>query len=478
MFREHYPLYLAGRPEGATRSLDVVDKSTGRTATRVALADPAIVERAIAACASAVRPMRELAAYERRLVLEHCVRRFQERRSELALGLCVEAGKPIRDARGEVDRLIETFRTAAEEVSRPSGEVLSLDTAARTRDYQGSWRRFPVGACSFIAPFNFPLNLAAHKIAPAIAAGCPFVLKPASATPVGALLIGEVLAETALPAGSFSILPCTRADAEPLTTDPRFALLSFTGSPEVGWDLLARAGKKKVVLELGGNAAAIVDRDWDLDDAVQRVTLGAYYQAGQSCIKAQRVIVHADVYDAFRERFVAASRACKSGDPREEDTVLGPLIDEREAVRLEGWIAEARAAGARLLCGGTRHGAWLDATVLEDVPRTALVSCREAFGPVVVLSRFTDFEAALDQVNDSLYGLQAGVFTRDMQTALRAYERLDVGGVVIGDVPSFRADSMPYGGLKESGRGREGVRSAIEELTEVKMLVVRRVERR
>jgi acyl-CoA reductase-like NAD-dependent aldehyde dehydrogenase len=474
MFKPRYPYYLANRPETSDRELDVFDKATGAVATKVCLASAAAVERAIAACTSAVRPMRELASYERRDVLLHCVRRFEERHAELALGLCIEAGKPIRDARGEVDRLIDTFRVAAEEATRVGGEVMPLDGTARARNYLGAWKRVPIGPCSFISPFNFPLNLAAHKIAPAIAAGCPFVLKPASSTPVGALTIGEVLAETNLPPGAFSILPCSRADAEALTTDDRLALLSFTGSPEVGWDLKRRAGKKKVVLELGGNAAAIVDRDWDLADAVARVAIGAYFQSGQSCIKAQRVIVHADVYEEFKTRFVAASRALVAGDPRQESTNLGPLISEADAVRLESWIASARNAGARVLCGGTRRGAWLDATVLENVPRTEAIACREAFGPVVVLSRFVDFEAALDEVNDSVYGLQAGVFTRDYLRALRAFERLDVGGVVLGDVPSFRVDAMPYGGVKESGQGREGVRFAIQDMTEIRMLVVRR----
>ncbi|MDZ4774879.1 MAG: aldehyde dehydrogenase family protein [Planctomycetota bacterium] len=473
MLRAHYPFYLANRPIHSEATLDVVDKATGAVATHVSLADPLAIEAAIAACHAAVRPMRALASFERRDVLLYCVKRFEERRDELAIGLCIEAGKPIRDARGEVARLIDTFRIAAEEATRIGGEVMALDATERARNYSGSWRRFPIGACSFISPFNFPLNLAAHKIAPALAAGCPFVLKPASATPVGALTIGEILAETNLPVGAFSILPCSRADAEPLTSDERFALLSFTGSPEVGWDLKRRAGKKKVVLELGGNAAAIVDRDWDLDDAVARIVSGAYYQSGQSCIKAQRVIVHASVYDEFKKRFVAASRALKSGDPRDEATVLGPLVSEADAIRLVEWIEAARASGANVLCGGARHGAWLEATVLENVPKQAAIACREAFGPVVVLSRFDDFEQALEEVNDSAYGLQAGVFTRDLYRAQQAYEMLDVGGVVIGDVPSFRVDNMPYGGVKDSGSGREGVRFAIADMTEIKMLVVR-----
>jgi acyl-CoA reductase-like NAD-dependent aldehyde dehydrogenase len=335
------------------------------------------------------------------------------------------------------------------------------------------WKRVPVGACSLISPFNFPLNLAAHKIAPAIAAGCPFVLKPASATPVGALLIGEVLAETDLPPGAFSILPCPRAAADRLVTDGRFRLLSFTGSPEVGWDLKARAGKKKVVLELGGNAGVIVDADADLEDAVSRLVVGAFYQSGQSCIKAQRILVHESIYADLRERLVAATRALVLGDPRDEATFLGPLISVADAERLEGWIRSAVARGARLLCGGGRSGAMLEATLLENVPKDEAIVCREAFGPVSVLSSFREFDAAVDEVNDTAFGLQAGVFTRDLYKAQRAWDRLEVGAVLIGEVPSWRVDHMPYGGVKDSGFGREGLRFAIEEMTEIRLLVIR-----
>jgi acyl-CoA reductase-like NAD-dependent aldehyde dehydrogenase len=335
------------------------------------------------------------------------------------------------------------------------------------------WKRVPIGACSFISPFNFPLNLAAHKVAPAIAAGCPFVLKPASLTPVGALIIGEVLAEAGLPRGAFSILPARRDGSDLFTTDPRLKLLSFTGSPAVGWDLKARAGKKKVVLELGGNAAVVVDADADLTDAVERIVFGAFYQSGQSCIGVQRVLVHEDVYGDFRERLVAATRALQMGDPKDEKTFIGPMISEKEAERLAGWIESARAAGARVLCGGGRRGAMLEATLLENAPRDSDVVCQEAFGPVAVLSPFRDFDAALAQVNDSAFGLQAGVFTRDLYKAQRAWNRLEVGGVVIGDVPSWRVDHMPYGGVKDSGLGREGIRFAIEDMTEIRLLVIR-----
>jgi acyl-CoA reductase-like NAD-dependent aldehyde dehydrogenase len=336
------------------------------------------------------------------------------------------------------------------------------------------WKRVPIGPCSFITPFNFPLNLAAHKIAPALAVGCPFVLKPASLTPIGALLIGEVLAETDLPQGAFSILPCRRDGAELFTVDERLKLLSFTGSPEVGWDLKARAGKKKVVLELGGNAAVLVDADADLKDAVARIVFGAFYQSGQSCIAVQRILVHASVYDALRDQLVVATRALKMGDPKDEANFIGPMISEAEAVRVETWIRAAESRGARLLCGGGREGAMLEATLLEKVPKDALISCKEAFGPVAILSRFDDFDAALAEINDSVYGLQAGVFTRDLYKMQRAWDELEVGGVIIGDVPSWRVDHMPYGGVKDSGLGREGVRFAMEDMTEVRMLVVRR----
>jgi len=473
MLRETYPMYVGGEAEAPNHDLAVVDKFTGEVATRVPLADAATIERGIALAADAVPAMAALAAYERQKVLMHCVRRFEERAEELALALCIEAGKPIRDSRGEVTRLVDTFRVAAEESVRMTGEVLPLDISPRARDYSGMWKRVPIGACSFISPFNFPLNLAAHKVAPALAVGCPFVLKPASLTPIGAILIGEVLAETDLPPGAFSILPARRDGADLFTTDERLKLLSFTGSPEVGWDLKVRAGKKKVVLELGGNAAVIVDADADLEDAVSRIVFGAFYQSGQSCIGVQRVLVHEDVYESFRKKLVEATRALRSGDPKDEDTFIGPMISEKEAMRLGGWIEAATAAGATLLCGGGREGAMLEATLLEDAPRHLDVVCQEAFGPVAVLARFSDFDAALDEVNDSAFGLQAGVFTRDLYRAQRAWNRLEVGGVVIGDVPSWRVDHMPYGGVKDSGLGREGIRFAMEDMTEIRLLVLR-----
>ncbi len=467
------PYYVANAAEAPNSDLEVTDKYSGEVAYRVALADVATIDRAIAAAAEAAEPMRKMAPYERQAVLNHCARRFEERSEELALSLCVEAGKPIHDSRGEVGRLIDTFRIAAEESVRMNGEVMNLEISPRARGYRGMFQRVPIGPCSFISPFNFPLNLAAHKIAPAIAVGCPFVLKPASRTPIGALIIGEVLAETELPTGAFSILPCRREGAGLFTTDDRLKLLSFTGSPAVGWELKAKAGKKKVVLELGGNAGCIVDADTDLEDAVARLVYGAFYQSGQSCIGVQRILVHETLYDALRERLVQATEALVSGDPKAEDTFIGPMISAREAERLEEWIQSAVEAGGRVLCGGTRNGAMLDATLLENVPRDQKICVEEAFGPVAVLSRFADFEDALVELNDSKFGLQAGIFTRDIYKVQKAWDELDVGGVIIGDVPSWRVDNMPYGGVKDSGLGREGVRFAMEDMTEIRNLVIR-----
>ncbi len=471
--KSHYPYYLANEPHQPNKDLEVTDKYSDEIATRVALADRRAIHKAIGAAVDATEPMRKLPPYERQKILNHCVARFQERQDELALALCIEAGKPIKDSRGEVTRLMDTFRIAAEESVRIDGDLLNLEISERTRGYRGMVKRVPIGPCSFISPFNFPLNLAAHKIAPAIAAGCPFVLKPASRTPVGALLIGEILAETGLPRGAFSILPCQRDGADLFTTDDRLKLLSFTGSPAVGWKLKSLAGKKKVILELGGNAACIIDEDAELEDAVDRLITGAFYQSGQSCISVQRIFIHTSVYEIFRSKLVTQTKALKMGDPKAEDTFIGPVISTVEGARLKEWIDSAVAAGAKILCGGGCQGAMVEATLLEDVPQDQPICAQEAFGPVAVLSKFTDFNDAIRQVNASVFGLQAGVFTQNIQRALRAWDELVVGGVVINDVPSWRVDNMPYGGVKDSGLGREGIRYAIEDMTEPRLLVIR-----
>ena len=473
MLKEAYPYYLANEAVYDNADLDVTDKFTGAVATRVAMADASAIDKAIAAAVAAEAPMAAMPPYERQAILYHCVQRFTERAEELADALCIEAGKPIKDSRGEVSRLIDTFRVAAEEAVRIGGEVLNLEIAPRAKGYRGFTKRVPLGACSFISPFNFPLNLAAHKVAPAIAAGCPFVLKPASRTPIGALIIGEILAETDLPKGAFSILPCHRDGADLFTEDDRLKLLSFTGSPAVGWDLKARAGKKKVVLELGGNAACVVDENTNLDDAVARIIFGAFYQSGQSCIGVQRIYGHQSQYAELKQRLVEKATQLKMGDPKKEDTFIGPMISESEAKRLDKWIQEAVAAGATVLCGGKRNGAMLEATLLENVPRHCAICTEEAFGPVAVLESFDDFDEVLARVNDSAFGLQAGIFTRDLYRAQKAWDVLDVGGVVIGDVPSWRVDNMPYCGVKDSGLGREGIRWAIADMTEERLLVIR-----
>ncbi|MCM2495164.1 aldehyde dehydrogenase family protein [Burkholderia glumae] len=476
MLKESYPYYLANEAVYANTDLEVTDKYSGKVATRVALADAKAIDAAIAAAVEACRPLRDWPAFRRQAVLDHCVARFRERFDELADALCVEAGKPINDAKGEVTRLIDTFRVAAEESVRIGGELVNLEISKRAQGYSGYTKRVPIGPCSFISPFNFPLNLTAHKVAPALAVGCPFVLKPASRTPIGALIIGEVLAETDLPKGAFSVLPAHRDGADLFTTDARFKLLSFTGSPAVGWDLKQKAGKKKVVLELGGNAAAIVDADQRerLDYVVERLIFGAFYQSGQSCIGVQRILAHASLYDALREKLIARTRALRMGDPKDPQTFVGPMISESEAKRLVGWMEQAVGAGAKIVAGGRVDGVMFEATLLEHVGREQDLYRKEAFGPVALLEPFEHFDEALARVNDSDFGLQAGVFTDSLAHAHRAWDELEVGGVVINDVPSFRVDNMPYGGVKDSGLGREGVRYAMEDMTEPRLMVIRK----
>ena len=472
MLKSQYPYYLGNKPIQANTDLPVTNKYTGETVTRVARADGNTIDKAISLAVQAARPMRELPSYKKQEILYQIVAKIQQRQDELAQVLAIEAGKPIRDSRGEITRAIDTFRIAAEESVRIYGEVMPLDISPRAEGYQGITRRFPVGPCAFITPFNFPINLAAHKIAPAIAAGCPFVLKPASYTPVSAILLGEILAQTELSKGAFSILPCSGADAEPLVIDNRIKHLSFTGSAEVGWRLKSQSGMKTVTLELGGNAACIVDQGAEINYAVKRLIMGAFYQSGQSCISVQRIIAHESIYDNLKSRLADKAAKLKYGDPLIEETFLGPLISNDDAERVESWVAEAIAAGAKLICGGRRHGPCYEATILENVPHDSKISCAEVFGPVATIEPFSDFKKACAVANDSAYGLQAGVFTKNLEHAFYAFNELEVGAVMINDVPSFRVDSMPYGGVKNSGLGREGVRYAIESMTEMKLMVL------
>ncbi len=474
--RPRYPLYLAGQPCDTNQSIKVVDKFTDQLAAEVAIASEEIMDSAIESCCVARDEMQSLKPYERRDILNQCWQQFDAMRDEFATILCIEAGKTIKDSRGEVQRMIDTFRIASEETMRIDGEVLNLETTPRAANYIGMTRRFPIGPSAFISPFNFPLNLAAHKIAPAIAAGCPFILKPASYTPISALMIGEILSKTALPKAAFSILPCSRSVGQKLVEDERIRLLSFTGSASVGWELKKQCGKKKVVLELGGNAACIVHEDSNIDDVVSRLIVGIFYQSGQSCISVQRVLIHASVYDQVKARLLEKTLLLKSGDPKDESTFVGPLISEDDAKRLESWIGDAINAGGVCLCGGKRSGSFIAPTLLENVPIDQLICAEEAFGPVAVLQKYEHFHEAIRMTNESRYGLQAGVFTRSIANMMHAWQHLEVGGVICNDVPSWRVDNMPYGGVKDSGLGREGIRAAIEDMTEQRLLVIRNEE--
>jgi acyl-CoA reductase-like NAD-dependent aldehyde dehydrogenase len=467
------PFYIAGRPETSAPALAVHHPYDGRQIGETAFAGEEQVERAVAAAEAATKEVGALPAAARAAALDHVSGRLAERADEVARLITAENGKPLKWARAEVTRGISTFRWAAEEARRWSGSLQRLDTDAAAAGRLAVVNRVPRGPVLGISPFNFPLNLVAHKIAPAVAVGTPIVLKPAPATPLTALLLGELLAETELPAGAFSIVPIPNDRAPALVADPRLPIVSFTGSGPVGWQIRDAVPRKHVTLELGGNAAVLVCADWDdLDWAATRIATFANYQAGQSCIAVQRVFVHAEHYDALAKRLVDAVAALHTGDPHDEATDVGPMISEDAAKRVETWVGEALSAGAKLLAGGVREGASFSPTVLTDVPVDAKVATEEVFGPVLVLSRVETDEAGLAAINDSAYGLQAGVFTRRVDLAFRAHKELDVGGVIVGDVPSFRADQMPYGGVKGSGVGREGLASAMEDYTEPRIMVL------
>jgi glyceraldehyde-3-phosphate dehydrogenase (NADP+) len=436
------------------------------------LATPEQYEEAVQAAVRAFEATRRQPAYERGRILRAVSDGIKARRAELAELIVAEAGKPIRDALVEVDRAALVMRLGAEEAERMFGESIPLDIAPSSRDRFGITRRFPIGPIAGISPFNFPLNLALHKIAPAIASGNPIILKPPSKDPLVMLRVAEIIHEAGVPEGSVSVLPMSRELGDRMVADERFKLLSFTGSPAVGWRMKDRAGKKKVVLELGGNAGLIVDRSANLPWAVKRAVIGAYAFSGQTCISVQRMYVHADIWDEFMPRFIAASAALRQGDPADPATDIGPMVDESNALRTQAWVDEAVAAGGDLLLGGKAHGTFFPPTVLTNVPLEARVCSGEAFAPLVVAFRFTDIEEAFRQVNDSVFGLQAGVFTSDIGAAWMAFNELEVGGVVINDIPTYRVDHMPYGGVKDSGLGREGLRWAIEDMTELRLLVL------
>jgi acyl-CoA reductase-like NAD-dependent aldehyde dehydrogenase len=464
------PIYLAGEFVEAGAPLEVRNPATDEIVATTFQAGPDELDRATTAAVDAFDRTKRLASYERRDALAHVAACIERDAEELAVLLSRESGKPMRDARGEVARGALTFRTAAEEALRINGEWLPLDWAPANRGRHGIVRRYPIGPVAGISPFNFPLNLAAHKVAPAIAAGCSIVLKPPSKDPLIMLRVAGYLAETDLPHGAVSVLPMDRPTGDRMIADDRFKLLSFTGSPSVGWKMKADAGKKKVVLELGGNAGAIVDETANLDWAVKRLVYGAFAYAGQVCISVQRVYVVRDVFDEFQRRFVDAVRNVTVGDPSNDATDLGPMVDEKAVQRTHQWVQDALAGGARALVGGKPSGRWYPPTVLVDVARDAVICSEEAFAPVVNLFPVDSYTAALREINDSRFGLQCGVFTGSLDHALAAHDELEVGGIIVNDVPTWRTDSMPYGGVKDSGLGREGLRWSIDDMTEPRLL--------
>lgn len=473
---KEYPIYLAGEWVTSDDRLDVINPFDGEVIGTTYQASAAQLEQAIIGAETAFASNRKLPTYDRVNLLKAFAAKLRERRDDVVRMICLEAGKPIRESEVEVDRGAFTIETAAEEAKRIEGDVIPLDLLPSSKGRFGVVRRFPIGPIAGISPFNFPLNLALHKVAPALASGNPIVLKPPSRDPLTMLLIAQMLDEVGVPKGMVSVLPMNREVGDALVADERFKLLSFTGSPEIGWEMKRRAGMKKVVLELGGNAGVIVDEDADLEFAAGRVRTGAFAYAGQVCISVQRVFIHERVYEKFRDMLVAQTEKIKVGDPLDRTTDLGPMIDDKAAQRSESWVAQAVAEGAKVLVGGKADGRFFQPTIIEDAPRNSFVCSREAFAPLVTLFKVASFGKAIAGVNDSVYGLQAGVFTNSLERALVAFEEIEAGGVIINDVPTYRIDHMPYGGVKASGLSREGLRYAIEDMTEPRLMVINRLE--
>jgi glyceraldehyde-3-phosphate dehydrogenase (NADP+) len=471
-----HPIYLAGEWATSDQQLDVVNPYNGEVLGTTFQASSEQLDTAIRCAQGAFEQLRSMPVFDRVSMLEALACKIREHRDKVARTIALEAGKPIRDAEIEADRGVFTVETAAEEAKRIGGEVMPLDLLPSSKGRFGLVRRFPIGPVAGISPFNYPLNLALHKLAPALASGNPIVLKPPSKDPLTMLLIAQLLDETGLPKGSVSVLPMNREVGDQMVEDDRFKLLSFTGSPDIGWDMKKRAGRKKVVLELGGNAGVVVDDDADLAFAAQRVKTGAFSYAGQVCISVQRVFVHERVYDEFKALLVEQTNQIVSGDPLDRATDLGPMIDDKAAGRSERWISDAVAAGARVVTGGKANGRFMEPTIIENAPKESFVCSREAFAPLVTLFPVKSFGDAVREVNDSVYGLQAGVFTNNLEHALHAFEHIEAGAVVLNDIPTYRIDHMPYGGVKDSGLSREGLRYAIEDMTEMRLLVVNRLE--
>jgi acyl-CoA reductase-like NAD-dependent aldehyde dehydrogenase len=472
---QKFPMFLAGKCSTPNQDLLIRDKYTNQIIATAPLATEDHFEKAIQAGCAAAKVMQRLTGAGRKRVLTQCVERLQKNRQLFVQTLVQEAGKPIAFADLEVDRCIETFSLAAEETTRLEGQVIPLDGTARGAGYTGMTRLFPIGLCSFITPFNFPLNLVAHKVAPAIAAGCPFILKPASWTPMCALMLGDILLECGLPEEAFSILPATRSASSSLIVDDRIEFLSFTGSDSVGWQMKRDCGRKRICLELGGNANCIVDEGYEWQSIIPKIISAAFGQSGQSCISLQRLLIHRSIYDAMLDKLIAAAVEVRYGDPTDPSTVVGPMIDVAEADRVLDWVEKSKTAGAReLLASRKLEGtSVITPGLLDRVPEDQSLCCDEVFGPVLITEPFEEFDEALDKVNRSKFGLQTGVFTDSIKHAWQAWEQLKVGGVIVGDTPNTRFDSMPYGGVKASGMGREGVRYAINDMTNERLLVLR-----
>lgn len=466
-----YPIYAAGEFVTTAHALEVTNPHDGNVIARTWQADQQVLEKCIAAAQAVQQELREMPSHKRFSILRKISDVIMANRHHLATVLCRESGKPVRYALGEIDRAAQTFLVAAEEAKRLPKEYLSLDWTPAGEHKEGLVKYFPIGLVAGIAPFNFPMNLAVHKIAPAIAAGCPIILKPASSTPLSTIELARIIDETELPKGALSVLPMDRTAGNQLVTDERFALLSFTGSPEVGWEMKKNAGKKKVVLELGGNAGVIVARTADLEDALKKCLVGGFAYSGQICIHAQRIFVHSSLFHTFTQRFTEMVKALKNGNPEDNATDVGVMIDEENARRVEAWVQEAVAAGAGLLCGGHRDKSYYQPTLITGTHSKMKVCGEEIFGPVVVLEPFDHFSDAVRMINDTRFGLQAGVFTNDRSETEIAFNDIQTGGVIINDVPTFRVDHMPYGGVKDSGLGREGVKYAIHDMLEARILV-------
>ena len=469
-----FGILLRGERLETGATFEVRSPFDGGLVATVHNAQPDHIERALAAAGRAFATTRQLPAWKRSAILEWTAAAVAQRREELAHTIALEAGKPIKLARVEVDRAAFVLRTGAEEARRIGGEILPIDWLPGTEHREALVRRVPIGPIVGITPFNFPLNLVAHKAAPAIAAGNPIILRPGPRTPVSALKLGQILLDAGWPPDALAVFPCSNEDTLRLVEDERVKLLTFTGSAAVGWMLKARAGRTRVTLELGGNAAVIVHADADIAYAAERVAAGGFGYAGQSCISAQRIYVHGSIYDAFASALVARARALKTGDPLDESTDVGPVIDAAAADRIGQWIEEARAAGARVLAGGGRRGPVWEPTVLEGAPASAKVNCREVFAPLVSLLRYDEVAEAIAAANDSEFGLQAGIFTYDQRVIDAAVDGIDAGGIIVNDSSAFRVDHMPYGGVKQSGVGREGLRYAIEDMTEMKLVLYNR----